>query len=295
MAQDPTRITADKTLTRDIEKATTPDEIRELLHAAVQRSGIADRDPQTGQFIPRAPAAQVAEPEERVYSKTVTIAGRDFTFTDSSEAGLTNQIASAQVVAENLQESQETPTPRGQRFSATERAQQLLDNEAKKIELDALLRAGLITSQQYLESTGAIDQYLANRGVDVEKIAGQQFESDWSSATSQFLNSEAGRDWPGGDRNLQVIGTTLAAMGLTDSPSVESLAKAWQEMKAKGTIFHDTSDEQLLDATKEMTPQQIIENWKQTHAGEDPEQANASFIETFRGGRLGGSSSVFGK
>ena len=299
MAQDPIRLVADKRLEKDLQTAQTPEEIRELLHASIARSpqlGIA-RDEQTGQFIssrrdPLTPAAQTVEPEERVLSKTVKIGGRDFTFTDSSEDGLTNQIASAQTVAEELADEPAVAT-RTTRKSAVERAQQLLDNEAKKIELDALLRAGLITSQQYLESTGAVDAYLASRGVDVEKIAGEQMKSGWAAATEAFLNSEAGRDWPGGTRNLEAIGLRIAAMDLTESPSVETLAKAWTAMKESGAIFNDTSDERVLQELDGLSPQEILERWKEAHAG-DPEQANQSLIDAHRGGRIGGSG-IFGR
>lgn len=288
---------ADANLTRDLEKARTPEEISEILHAAVERSSLGvTRDPQTGQFVrrdPLTPAAQTSEPEARVYSKTVKIGGKDFTFTDESEDGLNNQIASAQTIAEELQDSQAAHG--GTRFkSSVERAEEILNEQARKTELEAMLRSGLITTQQFLESSGSIDQYLATKGVDVAKIAGEQYEKSWATATEEFLHSEAGKDWPGGPRNLEAIGLRIAAMGLTDSPSVESLAKAWTAMKESGAVFNDTSDERILAETANMSPSEILERFKEANGG-DAEQANAEFISAHRGGRIGGSTGIFGR
>ena len=300
MAQDPVRLVADKRLEKDLQTAQTPDEIRELLHASIARSpqlGIA-RDEQTGQFIssrrdPLTPAAQTVEPEERVFSKTVKIGGRDFTFIDSSEDGLTNQIASAQTVAEELADEPAVAT-RTTRKSAVERAEDLLREQERRTELESLLRSGLITTQQFLESSGSIDEYLVRKGVDVAMIAGEQLKSGWAAATQAFLHSEAGADWPGGNRNLEMIGLQIAALNLTEAEDkVAALAQAWRAMKAKGTIFHDVSDEEMLKATENMTPQEILERFKAAHSG-DPEAANQGFIDSFRGGRIGGSG-IFGR
>jgi hypothetical protein len=292
MAQDPIKMIADKKLEKDLQAAQTPDEIRDLLHAAISRSpqlGI-ERDPQSGQFVssrrdPLTPANQTIEPEARVFSKTVNIGGKDFTFTDESENGLNNQIASAQSVAENLQSS---VTPRSERKAETDAALEAV----RQAELSLAFKRGELSTADYLRESGALAQALRESGVDVEKIAGAQYTESWQQATERFLHSEAGRDWPGGERNLQIIGTTVAALGLTDKPSAESLAHAWQEMKNKGTIFSDTSAEEMLKATENMTPTEILENWKQNHAGQDPAQANQEFIRAFQKGRI--SSGVFG-
>lgn len=295
MAQDPVKLVADKKLTADILKSESFEDLRSLLHASVENSpalGIT-RDAQTGQFVrrdPLTPAAQVAEPEERVFSKTVKIGGKDFTFTDESEEGLTNQIASAQTVAENLQEDRSSVTPRSVRKAESDAALEAV----RQAELSLAFKRGEISTADYLRESGALAQALRDSGVDVEKISEEQYTESWEKATKRFLYSPAGADWPGGEKNLELIGLQLASMGLTTEPSVESLAKAWAEMKAKGTVFPNTSDERVLEELEGLNPQEILERFKAAHSG-DPEAANQGFIDSFRGGRIGGSSGIFGR
>jgi hypothetical protein len=73
-------------------------------------------------------------------------------------------------------------------------------------------------------------------------------------------------------------------------------AAAYAALKSKGMLFNgDVSQEQLEAMTKDMTPQEIIEHWRQAQpevASGDATQANEAFIQTFQNGR---SSGLFGK
>ena len=62
---------------------------------------------------------------------------------------------------------------------------------------------------EYLQESGAIDEYLENAGVPLEELKNavedkhtEQFTQSWASATEEFLHSPAGADWPGGAKNL---------------------------------------------------------------------------------------------
>jgi hypothetical protein len=294
MAQDPVKLVADKNLEKDLLAAQTPDEIRDLLHQSIARSpqlGI-ERDEQTGRVVsrrdPLTPAAQTVEEEAREFSKTVKIGGRDFTFTDSSEDGLTNQIASAQLVAEKLQDERSSVTPRSARKAQDDAALEAV----RQAELSLAFKRGELSTADYLRESGALAQALRESGVDVEKIAGDQFQQSWTEATDIFLReTPEGQSWKGGQKNLSIIGNLIEAAGLTEaSDKVAALRTMAAKMRAEGLEFEgDVSEEQLARELEGMTPQEILEQWKEAHAGQDPTQANASFIETFRGGRISGS------
>jgi hypothetical protein len=286
----------DKALERDIAKAQTAQEIQSLLENAMARSNIAVRDPQTGQFIRRDPltpaeqdaaaaAAAKQEETEHEFSKTEVIGGVEFTFTASTEVELEQKIGDAYRVAGAVQAN----PPATQRESRN-LARKVVDrNEAEE-----LLRSGAITTAEFLERTDAVGDYLAERGFDVDEAAAKQFEQSWAQATAVFLNSPAGADWPGGQKNLEIIGSKIAAMGLIDAEDkVGALAQAYAEMKEKKLLFDgDYTPEQLNEMTDKASPSEILEAWKEKQ-GNDPDVANQQFIESFHNGRS--STGLFGR
>jgi len=92
---------------------------------------------------------------------------------------------------------------------------------------------------------------------------------------------------------MELIGMKIVELGLENSPDkVAALARAYQDMQEKGLIFQsDYTPEQAIADTKDATPAEVLEMWKEGQ-GSDPEQANAAFIESFRRGR---SSGIFGR
>jgi hypothetical protein len=296
------RLVADEKATAAIRDAKSPAELAEILSHLVQKSGIADRDDVTGQYIVRQPqtaaattTATTTAPAEKkdpvIVTKTEVIGGKTFTFTGTDAADVANQITNAYRVAEAVATST---------TQARSEQQAILD----KAEAELALRRGEITAAEFLERTNAIETYLLERGFDLNAASAKQYEQSWAEATEAFLQSEAGADWPGGARNLNAIGLQIQALGLTEAKDkVAALTQAYAEMKSKGMVFDgDYTPEQVLesmdhgvDATghkREATPQEILEAWKQTHA--DPAAANAAFIEA-HGGTGGYGSGVFGK
>lgn len=55
----------------------------------------------------------------------------------------------------------------------------------------------------------------------------QRIEQLWAHATTEFLLSAAGTSWPGEETNKQKLGEILIAMGTTDSPYADNLARAY--------------------------------------------------------------------
>jgi hypothetical protein len=282
MANDPTRLIADKALIADINKATNFEDMRALLHNATERSGIATRDPQTGQFIPReplTPAAQTGAPADTQVSRTETIGGKEFTFTGTA-LEVEKQIGQAYKIVEAVKPV-EVVVAREQRVALT---------QTEKDNLEIQFKLGNLTSDQYLERTGAVNEYMATRGFDVAQAAATQTEQSWAEATQEFFNTEEGSTWKGGTKNLEIASNLLQAHGwqnaATVADKVTALRAVAKEMRDKKIEFEgDLSVEEVNKLTDNMTPAEILEHWKESHGG-DAAAANADFIKL--GGGTGG-------
>jgi hypothetical protein len=304
MAQDAmNQMKSDKVLDADINRATTFEELQMLLHNAVERSPLGiTRDVVTGQFVKREPADQDAATKAAAAAKTaadeaprtfekkgVIIRGKSFDFSAPSELELARQIASANEVAAALA-SDAAVTARSARHAASRTPEEIA---IARSEAEIALRQGSISTAEFLERTGAFDEYLESKGIDIAQLSQDQMNKSWADATETFLQSS---DWPGGEKNMFLIRDKLAALGLVDATDkVAALRRAYRELKEAGTLFDgDHTPEELEKLTANMSPVEIIQAWKQTQTGVangDSDAANQAFIDIHRSG----SSSLFGK
>lgn len=193
----------------------------------------------------------VVNAEPMIYTRTETINGRDFVFEAPSELELERQVNTALRTAYELNQQQEEVVETDEQIDPAKQA-------ADRAELELQFKNGQIDAKTYLEKSGAIDDYLSERGVPVEKLKetieqgdDARFVQSWESATQEFLNSSAGADWPGGERNRTLIGLKIAELGLTDADDkVAALAQAYQAMKSTGMIFTESVVNQNADADK---------------------------------------------
>jgi hypothetical protein len=284
---------SDAALDRDVNAANTPDEIKELLYRAVERSQIGyTRDPVSGRFVSTGDPAQrqadtAAEPQ--TYTRSVEIGGRTFDFTANDPETLEVQINSAREVyrhLENNRESAAVDEPTAAEIEAAHQRKLFNDTQAQ-----LEFQRGEISVKEYLEKTGAVGDYLASQGVDIDALREQaqrtevqSFEQNWSDAVQEFLKNS---DWPGGSRNMKLCQQYLGAMNLADEPSAESIRKAYQAMQRDGVIFPsevELTQADVLKATEKMSPAELLEIWKQGQLDGtgSAEKANASFISAFR-------------
>jgi hypothetical protein len=283
-------MSGDKALERDIAKAQTAQEIQSLLENAVRRSGIADRDPQTGQFVRRdpTPASQTVAPEEEQITRTESIGGQEFTFTGTT-LDVEKAIGNAYKVVEALTPAEPSAPVTPQLVRAKTQAE-IERDICDRTELDLQFRRGQLTTAEYLDRTNAIGEFLESKGFDVEAAAGKQFEQSWQQASEIFLrDTPEGNSWKGGDRNRTLIGNLVQSHGLVDAvDKVAALRAMAAEMREMGLEFEsDVSPEQMVAATANATPQEILEAWKEKQGG-DPEAANQEFIRLHNGGRFFG-------
>ena len=221
----------------------------------------------------KSPAAAVAGGS---VSRVETIGGREFTFEAASQAEVDKLVIDAYKVAYAIRP--DTPAA-----SVNSTATPTV-SESTKSELNLMYRRGEISTEEYLEQSGAVADYLAGKGLavdSIEQIANQQLEKSWADATNEFLNGP-GSDWPGGQKNLEFIGMKVAALGLTQAPDkVAALTQAWGEMKANGTIFEGAKPTSpVADLDAELSPREIMDKWKENQrmAGRNPDVAFSSLF-----------------
>lgn len=272
---------SDKNLDKDVNAAQSPDEIRELLYRAVERSQIGyTRDPVSGRFVSTGDSAQRqttdAAAEPHTYTRSAVIGGETFDFTANDPETLEIQINSAREVYRQLENSQDSAAE-----IETARQQRIVDDTTNSLRLQR----------------GEIDikTYMALQGVDLDqlreqtqKVQVEAYEKNWSDAVTQFLAVDGpGADYPGG-KNQKLMEMALVTLGLQDQPSVESLAEAWNYLKQRGTLFPheaEVTQAEILRATEKMAPAEILELWKQSQPGAsygDGTQANENFIAAYR-------------
>ncbi len=199
-----------------------------------------------------ADAVVATEPFKRVE----VIGGREFTFEAESELELERAVNNAYKVAYAVQES--APVAAATPAAPVVPQKTAEEIAAERAELDLKFKRGDISTKEYLEQSGAVADYLASQGISIDRLKSTvdqnentQYKQSWEQATDSFLNSTAGADWPGGTKNLKLIGRIIAAdPKLAEAEDkVAALAQAYNQMKADGTVF-PPEDPTLVDATQ---------------------------------------------
>jgi tRNA nucleotidyltransferase/poly(A) polymerase len=266
-AAEPTTATPSTDLTKRLSEARSRDEIDQILHEA-----------------------KPAEPA--TFSRTEKIGGKDFTFEAASELELERAVQGALRVAAELQ----PPAPVVDYVQAGRDAAVRF---AERADLELRYKRNEVSTQEYLEQSGAVKDYLENQGIPldelrqtVEETRHKAFEQSWADATTTFLQS--GVSWPGGERNKQILGLKLQELGLIDATDkVAAISQAYAAMKKDNLIFandaarpRDPDGRYAAAAPPDLdraTPSELLEAWKS--AQPSAEAANKTFSALFGKGR----------
>jgi hypothetical protein len=206
-----------KTLEEQLSAASCPSQVQEILHshALLQKAVRVDWD---GCLYPA--------PQSAALQKTIVLNGVSHDVRGNSEKELLE--AEASVYREHL--SQPVAT------SSTTQQPAAEDQNLSRVELEVKFKRGEISTNEYIEQSGAVRDYLERQGIAGDGTDTVTFTKSWEEATNEFLHSEAGASWPGGAQNLQTISKTVSELGLVDCPSVESLASAYEVMRERKLI-----------------------------------------------------------
>jgi hypothetical protein len=181
----------------------------------------------------------LADAAPKAFAQRVTVDGKAVFIQGESPEDLEQKVADF-VRSQTQPAATETRVeqPRNERGQFTAAEISTLD-AAKKAELLLQFQLGQIDAATYLEQSGEVADYLAKQGVPLEEVKqivaereGARFEQSWSDAVSEFLQSPAGRDWPGGQENLKTISEILKANNLEDAEDkVGAIAAAYEFIK----------------------------------------------------------------
>ena len=263
MSTDARTIPTTEELTKAIQESLNPADIRAHVQAALAKQ---DGEAATAAAQVEAEKAVVAEEAVVVetpltFSRVEVIGGREFTFEGASEAELDHAVLNAYKIAFAVQPTEAAPVVPV--VDPAIAAQAAADEAAAKIELELRFKRGEITAADYIEQSGAMSEYLAKQGVPVESLKAvieqneaTKDEQSWAAATEEFRNGSAGSDWPGGNKNLQLLGRELVTLNLVDAKDkVAALAQAFQSMKSSGIVF---PYEPPADAAAVVTPAAVV-------------------------------------
>jgi hypothetical protein len=191
----------------------------------------------------QAAADAIAQANQK-FARTEVIGGREFHFEASTEGELDRQVLNAFKVAYNVQQPAERAADAIDPAVAAAAAAAAEADVLAKTELERKFRLGEITTKDYIEQSGAMNEFLANQGISVESLKNvvtknqeDTVHQSWVEASEVFRNT-VGADWPGGEKNRALLGDKLAAMGLVDAEDkVDAMGKAWAAMKTTGAYF----------------------------------------------------------
>jgi len=196
-----------------------------------------------------AAAAKTAE-AAKGFTRTENIGGREFTFEAPTEVELERMINNALKVAYALRPTEEVhevvPDAAAEAAAAAAAIKAAEAEAVAKIELEQKFKRGEISPLEYIKQSGALKDYLAENGVSIESLKDAvntnletKESQSWTQAAEAFKNSSAGSDWPGGDKNLAIIGDIIASRPelLNAEDKVAAMAAAYEQMKSRGTIF----------------------------------------------------------
>ena len=229
-----------------IAEATSHEDIQTLLHAEPQ--GTVERAAKPARTEPESQSEAV------VYTRTETIGGREFTFEADTAAELDQMVLNAYRVASAVSE----PEPKVTEAPVIDPAVETM----RRVELEMKFKRGEISPAEYIEQSGAVAEYLASQGVPVEALKKtvetqelHAVEQSWGDAVDVFLKSSAGADWPGGDKNRELIGLKLQQLNLIDATDkVAALAQAYTSMKQTGMVFDGSAPTQEQQSTQQSRP-----------------------------------------
>jgi hypothetical protein len=225
-------------LEKAINAATSHDELLLIMRA--------EREKQSGDTSIATPVVEATEDAgddteennaDKSYYEDIVIGGQTYKFEGDSPADVIRQIKAATAAHENA-------TKPKQEVKAEAKTGLTPD---EKVALDLEYRMGKISTETYLDKTGALDAYLEKKGLkvdDLKEIVQEKISSkvnnQWNSAVEGFLKET---DWPGGAQNEKIIKLKLAELKL-EEPTVASLTKAYDAMKAEGLVFANSETKQ---------------------------------------------------
>jgi hypothetical protein len=255
-----------------INQMTTFGEISAALHERAIQAGLVrpDNDPYLLHEVPESERGQFRQTVQDPHT------GQQYEIVADSDLNLQRSIAdfyrqriggTAGETRQTAQQSQEVPQPRnaqGQFMSQedTARIEQEAVNEFERAQTQLQFQSGAITADEYLEKTGAIDKYLAKRGITpdaLQQLGDRTYESKWEAATERFI--ERHPEWPGGEENMQLMVKMIQDSGYAerDDVSPDDVLEGAYISGLQHDLFEETAQQEHERLLSEAQTQQDID------------------------------------
>lgn len=232
-------------LTPELEEAlknASHEEMKSILANATVAQGLATRDIYDSSVL-----IPTNTPQPRRFAESITVGSVKRIFEGDSEGEVKREIN--EYLRQQLTPTTESRTEvardenTGRFVSPTEKSR-ADENTVNRIELELKFKRGDISTADYLEQSGAIEQHLESRGISIEDLKAsveekniQRFTHSWASATQDFLNSPEGSSWPGGQENMKTVSEIIQQMGAIDAEDkVAAIATAYKYMQQNGMV-----------------------------------------------------------
>jgi hypothetical protein len=246
-------------------RGATHEEIKELLKEAAVSQSLAVREWDQSILTP----TELAGTAPKQVGKVIVLNGVKHSLVAEDEAGLLAQEnglyrAALEQPVTTQQIIEPLRNERGQFVSAedADRANQL--ELVRRTELDLKFKRGEISAADFIEQSGAVQNYLEKAGVPMEDLrsavqekSSQRFEQSWAQATEEFLHSPEGSDWIGGEENKNILGRLIAENQLIDQPSAATLAKIWNHMKENSLAVENADTSYQQELSEAQSPSEI--------------------------------------
>jgi hypothetical protein len=214
------------------------------------------------------------------FAQTVTINGEKKIVEGDSELSVQRQVNDLYRETFAAQEhnpapqQQETEQPRDAagRFTADTR------DPVAAAELDLRFKRGEISAADYIQQSGALDEYLSKKGVPLEalreSIAEKQnsaLAQEWAATTDKFRARHP--EWIGGQENVNIIGQILSENNLVDAEDKLGAMEAAYNHARENSLLVGNPEVDLRDRINSArTPAEL-----QNALGMDDRQRSAGF------------------
>ena len=215
------------------------DAVNALIEKDAKAAGIDPGAPPVrndkGQFVSTKPDPK---DEDLVYQKTISIAGKEFTFEADSEEEVNAQVEAAYQAA----------LATAQRPVTQEKVVDPKIAEQEQADLNSLwlkaVSGDRAAYDAYQEKSGAIDKFIEKKyGVkvsDLKEVVEQnrtnRSNQAWAVAVEEF-KKDSSIEYSLNKTNETLMGGELSKLNLWGTPSKESLVKAYNSLKEKGIEF----------------------------------------------------------
>ena len=235
-------------------KTLQPEEMKAYLRTVAESQQLVYRDA----FDQNVIHENENPPEQPTqFTKRVLVDGKSLEFAGPTELDVERAIGDYFRGEQAARESGETTT-RQAATTETESPEQIQN----RVETELRFRRGELSVKEYIEQSGAVKEYLADQGVDMEslrQVSGQNFERSWASATEEFMQTPEGQTWEGGEENKNIIGKIIADADLVDEPSVDTLQRAVRFARENHMLVSNPELDRNRKIAEATTPEQIRE------------------------------------